>query len=393
MPRILAVEADPARRTLLRTLVREHVPARLSIVESVAAALTEIDRHVPDVILTPALMSPADSAVLLDRVRGLEHAPYVEVLTVPALDMLSAPEETGRRGIGVGMFRRRPAAAIGRYDPAMVGGLIADAVARAREARLEYAAMLAREAEYEDMARHRASSTSLILAPAIDPSSDDRRIALRRGLHDLPWLSGARLAWGGDISLVNISTTGVLVESGSKLVPGTATELHLRGPETNLVVPVRFVRSEIASINGLGVKYHAAGTFGTAIDLSGPAPAPAVPSAPAPPAAPRHALAELFASALADARTPAHVQFIRGVRDLVGARDIQISTTTAGAGRETLYFPIPGDDRVRSNLQVVFDRGRDVTMEQFTLLKAAAWMTAAALELSTAPALLTERVA
>jgi hypothetical protein len=363
-------------------------------VESVAAASTEIDRQVPDVILTPALMSPADSAVLLDRVRALEHAPYVEILTIPALDMLSAPEDTGRRGIGAGVFKRRPAAAIGRYDPAMVGGLIADAVARARDARLEYAAMLARQAEYEDAARHRASSTSLILAPAIDPSIDDRRIALRRGLRDLPWLSGARLSWGGDISLVNISTTGVLVESGSKLVPGTATELHLRGPETNLVVPVRFVRSEIARIDGLGVKYHAAGTFGTAIDLSGPAPAPAVSSGPAArPPAPRHALADLLVSALADARTPAHVQFIRGVRDLVGARDIQICTTTGGAGRETLYFPIPGDDRVRSNLQVVFDRGHDVTTEQFTILKAAAWMTAAALELSTAPALLTERVA
>ena len=264
MPRILAIEGDSTRRTLLRTLVREYVAARLLIVESVAQALAAIDGEVPDVIIAPALMSPGDSAALLDRVRALEHAPYLQVLTIPAFDMLSASAAGGRRA---GMFRRRPAPAIGRYDPAMVGGLIADAVARAREARLEYASMLARQAELEELAARKASRVSgasaseLVLAAAADPEGDDRRTALRRGPRELPWLSEARLPWGANISLVNISSSGLLVESGSKLVPGTATELHLRGPQANLVVPVRFVRSEIARIDSLGVKYHASRHF------------------------------------------------------------------------------------------------------------------------------------
>jgi len=397
MPRILAIEGDSTRRTLLRTLVREYVAARLLVVESVAQALAAIDREVPDVIIAPALMSPGDSAALLDRVRALEHAPYLQVLTIPAFDMLSASADGGRRA---GMFRRRPAPAIGRYDPAMVGGLIADAVARAREARLEYASMLARQAELEELAARKASRVSgasageLVLAAA-DPEGDDRRTALRRGPRELPWLSEARLPWGADISLVNISSSGVLVESGSKLVPGTATELHLRGPQANLVVPVRFVRSEIARIDSLGVKYHAAGTFNSAIDLTGP-----VAAQPLRPAPPPQALAGLLTAALADADPgkPAHVRFLHGVCELLGARDIRISATAGSSGRETLYFAIPGDDRLRTNLQVVFDRGHDVTPEQFMLLKAATWMTAAALELGTPPAsrlvaLLEERVA
>ena len=108
----------------------------------------------------------------------------------------------------------------------------------------------------------------------------------------------------------------------------------------------------------------------------------------------------MLTAALADADPgkPAHVRFLHGVCELLGARDIRISTTAGSSGRETLYFAIPGDDRLRTNLQVVFDRGHDVTPEQFMLLKAATWMTAAALELGTPPAgrpvaLLEERVA
>ena len=87
-----------------------------------------------------------------------------------------------------------------------------------------------------------------------DAARDERRVALRKGRGDVPWLSGIKLSWGQELKLVNISSTGVLVETGSKLAPGSTTELHLSGPETNLVVPVRVIRSDVARINGLGVR-------------------------------------------------------------------------------------------------------------------------------------------
>jgi hypothetical protein len=45
-----------------------------------------------------------------------------------------------------------------------------------------------------------------------------------------------------------------------------------------------------------------------------------------------------------------------------------------------MYFDVPGDDRARTVLQVTFDRSHDVSAAEFRLLKAAAWLTAAALE-------------
>jgi hypothetical protein len=86
---------------------------------------------------------------------------------------------------------------------------------------------------------------------------------------------------------------------------------------------------------------------------------------------------------LADSQSsePAHARFTRGLRGLIGARDVQISRAPGSSGRETLYFNVPGDDRALTMLQVRFDHGHDVTPEEFKLLKAAAWLTAAALEL------------
>jgi hypothetical protein len=246
------------------------------------------------------------------------------------------------------------------------------------------------------------ASASFIGQQLRDQARDERRVALRKGQSDVPWLSGIKVSWGAELQLINISSSGVLVETGSKFAPGSTTDLHLTGPDTNLVVPVRFIRSDVARIDGLGVRYRAAAAFTTELDLANPR--RDAPVASTPPGE----LAALFAAVLAKKDTlnePAHVQFAKGLRRLVGARDVQVRTGSIGSagGQETLYFDVPGDDRSRTTLQVVFDRHQDVTDAQFRLLKAAAWITAAVLELerpAVAPAerpagiaLLSERVA
>jgi hypothetical protein len=200
------------------------------------------------------------------------------------------------------------------------------------------------------------------------------------------------------VSLVNISSSGVLVETGSKFVPGSASELHLTGPDTNVVMPVTFIRSEVARIDRLGVRYYAAATFDRELDLVQPRQPKRDPRSASQP----QALAELLARILADSTEqadPALARFAKGIRELVGARDVQIRTTSISpaGGRETLYFDIPGADRPCGILQVVFERNYDVSDAEFRLLKAAAWLAAALLELERpvqpAVRLLTERVA
>jgi len=396
MARIIAIESDTRRRRLLAMLIREYVKTELRIVESVAAAIDLIREKTPDLVLTPALLAPRDGATLIDFVKHID-APYIQLLTIPALDMLvDQPKETpnGLRALVSGFGRRRVPLAP-QYDRAMIGAQIVDGLARAREAREEYRAMLVRRVEVEELAKRPGPSFLITAADAADltradrrdvrrvaevlrqASDEDRRISRRRALDEIPWLSAATLSGDIEIGLVNISSSGVLVETGSKLAPGSTTELHLTGPGGALVVPVRFIRSEIASVGALGVKYHAAGAFDRAIDLAGP-------RREQKPATPPAVLAQLLAAALAEsdgAAGPAHVRFTQGVRELVGARDVQIRTAlSSSAGRETLYFDVPGDDRARTTLQVVFDRSHDVTSSEFTLLRAAAWLTAAALE-------------
>ena len=412
MSHILAIEADLKRRRALTILVKEHIKADLVVVPSVRAAIEAIVERAPDLILAPALLSPPDEAELLTHMKQLDTAPYIQMLTIPALDMLgdASAEQTDRRGLFGPIFNRRPVSPGLKYDRRMVAAQITDGLARARELRIEYAAMLAyHESLYAtrqvDLARPGGADVPEAASMALihqkhNWDADERRVALRKGRGEVPWLSGIKFSSGPDVQLINISSTGVLVESGSKFAPGSTSELHLSGPETNLVIPVRFIRSAVARTDVLGVRYYAAAAFAKALDLAGPRrDAPTIPP---------QELASLLESVFATAKErsePAHVRFADGLRRLVGARDVKVRTGSAGSsgGLETLYFDVPGDDRLRTTLQVVFDRNHAVTEAEFKVLKAAAWLTAAVLELEkpvspaverpAAMALLTERVA
>jgi CheY-like chemotaxis protein len=415
---ILAIEADPRRRRALTTLVREHVKAHLVVVESVHAAIASIGERTPDLILSPTLLSPPDEAELLSYVKQLERAPYIQMMTVPALDMLAdkpaAP--TTRRWLLGPVFNRRQVTVSPQYDPTMVAAQIADGLERARERRMEYAAMMA----YNAAAGRTEPTTAMVLARSARQLQDvvsettieqqlralpreERRVALRKRLIDVPWLSSIKLSCGDELQLINISSTGLLVETGSRLTPGSTTELHLSGPGTNMVVPVRFIRSDIARMDGMGVRFHAAAAFTKELDLANPRPRPEV-AGPSPRPEELAALLGAVYSEFADSSEPAHARFAQGLRRLVGARDVQVRTGSSGSGgRETLYFDVPGDGRSRTTLQVVFDRNQDVSDAQFKLLKAAALITAAVLELEkpvgpaaerpSTMALITDRVA
>src|SRR6202035_1478525 len=89
----------------------------------------------------------------------------------------------------------------------------------------------------------------------------ERHRAARRMGGDVPWLSTIKLPWGLEVRLLNISSTGLLIETGSKFTPGLVTNLRLCAAETELVISACFVRSEVATVDGRGVKYHAAAAF------------------------------------------------------------------------------------------------------------------------------------
>src|SRR4029078_11894029 len=124
MPRILAIEPDRQRRVLLTALIRAHVQAEITMVDSVSAAIARFVEQQPDVILAPTLLSPADGEQLKTYVQ--QHASaHVQMVPVPALDRLRDPSVDQQPSFA--LFRRSRPVRLGlQYDPEAVGKQISD---------------------------------------------------------------------------------------------------------------------------------------------------------------------------------------------------------------------------------------------------------------------------
>jgi hypothetical protein len=258
----------------------------------------------------------------------------------------------------------------------MVGRQIADGLDRAvtmREQRgstLDVRALLRKE---EPLLIVQSLPTEVIDPVLSSRSFRDRAERIAQG----GWT--VRLPWGADVDLVNISRTGVLLESSSKVSPGVTLELGLKGLGQSHLVMARFVRSQIASVDRLGVRYHAAAQFDRPLETL-------TARTESTPRATPQTLAELFTSVVsnpAQAEDPC-VVFARGLRGLVGARDVFVRQTpmVPAADCESIYFRVNGDDRSGMILQVLFDRHRSLTTAEFRILKAATGLTSALLDLN-----------
>jgi CheY-like chemotaxis protein len=379
MAAILAIEADRNRRALLTTLIREHVQADVTIVDSVKAALEVFAQREPDVIVAPALLSPRDSEQLASHVK--QHAsPHVQMLTIPALDLLREPP--AQRG-GLGLFGwRRPVTLGLQYDPGMVGKLIADRLERALTMRAEGRTFSEPSRVIRPDLSLAVGSTRKTPSAAARVLPKDRRVARRTPQQDAAWLWSIRLPWATDVTLVNISRTGLLLESASKVSPGVILELRLTGENLNRVVAARFIRSAVARVDRLGVRYHAAAQFEEPLDIPG--------SRTEPTARPASLLlAELLTGVLSGSNQPEapSIRFARGLRTLLGVRDVLIrrAPLTPVDGTDSIFFHVSQDSESPTILQVMFDRNHLPTAEHFRMLKAASGLAAAVLELERLP--------
>jgi CheY-like chemotaxis protein len=360
-------------------LIREHVVADVTLVDTVNDAIASFEFRQPDLIVAPTLLSVEDGDRLSDYVKW--HAdPHVQMVAISALDMLrEAPAEQRQRHW---FFRRRRPLSLGlQYDPSMVGSQIADALERAvtqREARgatLDVRPLI-RQPEVPlpvELVRVAASAT-LGGAGALRERAERMR---QRG----PWVWAVRMPLDTPVELVNISSTGVLLESASKVSPGVTLELQLSGMGQHGVVMARFVRSEIAGVDRSGVRYYAAAQFAEPLAMLAP-------RAPARSRATPQSLAELFTTVVSESNSEeeASARFAHGLRGLIGARDVLIRATPIAPDDdcESIYFRVGGDYQEGMILQVLFDRPRALTTAEFRMLRAASGLASAVLELELA---------
>lgn len=71
-----------------------------------------------------------------------------------------------------------------------------------------------------------------------------------------------RLRTGHEVSLVNVSGGGALVETSARLLPGTAVILHVHAEQRTIAVRARVVRCHVCTIDkDAGVRYRGAVAF------------------------------------------------------------------------------------------------------------------------------------
>jgi hypothetical protein len=399
--RILAIEPDPMRSRNLRELLGAHVDGHVEVVASTEGAMRCIGRQLPDVVLTSSFLPPSDEAALTEHLKSLPAAAHVQVIITPHfIDSQEAARPS--RSPMFGLRARRPSQVRPACDPDTFIRQIEDYIQQAQtHARLandqEFCAVLDTAPELSIASGK--PETRLVKAVPADveavertlrpPTTElgrgnarDRRRETRRQRQDLPRLWSARLSSGTELALVDLSKSGILVETTSRMTLGSTLDLQFVGQNTDISIPARVLRSDIAKVDGLGVKYRVAAQFKRDLDLldylTGASDSHTTPAA----------LADVLARALADVerRSPSASlgRFEEELRNLLPVRAIQIRQSPLVSNDESICFDVPGGTG-SPVLQATFHADNPPAAADLKLLKAAAHLAAVVLEYAPLP--------
>jgi hypothetical protein len=109
-------------------------------------------------------------------------------------------------------------------------------------------------------------ATNRLLKKLNRRSGSDRRQHRRFAASELPGLRSARIKFGPDVALVDVSAGGALLETDARLHPDSEALLELVGSAGEAVVPFRVLRCQIAGLNG-SPRYLGACVFTQPLDL------------------------------------------------------------------------------------------------------------------------------
>jgi hypothetical protein len=94
----------------------------------------------------------------------------------------------------------------------------------------------------------------------------DRRRAIRRAPADDEPVSRMRLRAGRELTVVDLSDSGALVEGSTRLLPGTHVDVHVVTRDGRTLVRSRVVRAYVCHVQADMVRYRGAVVFERAID-------------------------------------------------------------------------------------------------------------------------------
>ena len=94
----------------------------------------------------------------------------------------------------------------------------------------------------------------------------ERRRAVRRSPESDEPLSRVRLRAGRELSVVNISDTGALVEGVARLLPGTHVDVLVITHDGRTLVRSRVVRAYVCRVDAASIQYRGAIAFDRLVD-------------------------------------------------------------------------------------------------------------------------------
>jgi hypothetical protein len=100
-------------------------------------------------------------------------------------------------------------------------------------------------------------------------TGERRKSARRRPTPDEA-LSWARLRTGTELAVLDISHHGALVESRTRLLPGTHVDLHLMTTAGRVLQRAKIARAFVGRLDSSTLSYHVALAFDAAVDTSQP---------------------------------------------------------------------------------------------------------------------------
>lgn len=89
----------------------------------------------------------------------------------------------------------------------------------------------------------------------------DRRSSGRQQTADQHGIVCARVRPGHEVTVLDLSSGGALIEAGHRLLPGTRIELQLGGADYRLAVRGRVLRCAVSSLHPARITYRGAVAF------------------------------------------------------------------------------------------------------------------------------------
>jgi hypothetical protein len=111
--------------------------------------------------------------------------------------------------------------------------------------------------------------THVIEGPVNQPSTTNRGVEPRHRPEAVPEIAAIRLSPGDAGQIVNISASGLLMESQTRYAPGGLVTVHFEGPIATKQIKGRIVRCQVSAIGEKGaLHYQTAVAFNGRLSLA-----------------------------------------------------------------------------------------------------------------------------